>query len=62
MDDAQYAGLVMGVAELRRRVDTGQVLEEAQDMFRGELERSFVEVVEKYTSLAEQFVHLFTAQ
>ena len=62
MDDAQYPGLVMGVAELRRRVDTGQVLEEAQDMFRGELERSFVEVVEKYTSLAEQFVHLFTAQ
>ena len=62
MDDAQYADLIVNVAELRRRVDTGQVLEEAQDMFRGELERSFVEVVEKYTSLAEQFVHLFTAQ
>ena len=62
MDDAQYANLIADVAELRRRVDTGQVLEEAQDMFRGELERSFVEVVEKYTSLAEQFVHLFTAQ
>ena len=62
MDDAQYAELITNVAELRRRVDAGQVLEEAQDMFRGELERSFVEVVEKYTSLAEQFVHLFTAQ
>ena len=62
MDDAQYADLIMNVAELRRRVDAGEVLEEAQDMFRSQLEREYVGVVEKYTVLAEQFVRLFTAQ
>ena len=62
MDDAQYADLIVNVAELRRRIDAGQVLEEAQDMFRGQLEREYVAVVEKFTVLAEQYVRLFTAQ
>ena len=62
MDDAQYADLIVNVAELRRRIDAGQVLEEAQDMFRGQLEREYAAVVAKYTILAEQFVRLFTAQ
>lgn len=61
MDDSYLVEGLGSLTLLKRRLESGEVLVDAQDMSRNELEREYVDVVSKYVAISELFFYRLKA-